>query len=77
MFIKHNLLFLLLYYFSLDTMQYHILIKMNIKMPENYDVLHCSVFWSKGELYLVLEWDTNGRYTLTQHTTVNLLAQSY
>lgn len=44
---------------------------MNIRMLENYDVHHYSVFWKKEEPCLVLEWDMNDLYTLTQHTMVN------
>jgi len=52
-------------------MQYHILIKMNTRMLENYGVHHYSVFWKKEEQFLVLEWDMNDHCTLTQHTMVN------
>lgn len=44
---------------------------MNIRMLENYDVHHYSVFWKKEVPYLVLEWVMNDLYTLIQHTMVN------
>lgn len=52
-------------------MQYHILIKMNIRMLENYDVHLYLVFWKKEEQFLEPEWDMNDHCTLTQHTMVN------
>jgi hypothetical protein len=44
---------------------------MNIRMLENYGVHRCSVFWKKEEQFLVLEWDMNDLYTLTQHIMVD------
>lgn len=60
------------YYFSKDITRYHILIKTNIKMLENYDVHHYSAFWKKEEEFLELEWDMNDLCTLIRLTVVKL-----